>query len=149
MIVPIDREQRAEQVRISGDRRNARRYDLRLNLKWRLVRRRKILDSGEGWTVDISSNGMQLETGKPLPVGFQVELSISWPVLLHMVSPLQLTVSGRVARSEGAHTAIRISKHEFRTVAAAVNGHKTMPPHGPRDVVALGSLRSLRSGAIQ
>ncbi len=131
MIVPIDREQRREQPRISGDRRVARRYDIRLNVKWRLVRRRKVLDTGEGWTVDISSSGMQIQTGKPLPAGFQVDLSISWPVLLHSVSPLQLTVSGRVARSEGEFTAIRISKHEFRTVAVALDGRRPMPARAP------------------
>jgi hypothetical protein len=42
-------------------------------------------------------------------------LSISWPVLLHNVAPLQLVVYGRIVRSDGNRTAIRMVQHEFRT----------------------------------
>ena len=127
MFVLIDHERSTEPVQtISGNRRAARRYDISLHLKWKLVRRRKILDSGEGRTLDISSSGMLLETGKSLPVGSQVELSISWPVLLHDSSPLQLSVRGQIARSEDGRTAIRVGRHEFRTVAAAVHGRASM-----------------------
>jgi hypothetical protein len=148
MIFPIDREERADQSRISGDRRAARRYDIRLNVKWKLIRRRKTLDAGEGWTLNLSSGGMQIETGKPLPVGFQLNLSISWPVLLHNVSPLQLTVSGHIARSEGGLTAIRISTHEFRTVAVALDGRR--PARAQAAVAAFEPLRgSVTMGRIQ
>jgi hypothetical protein len=148
MIVSIDREQSLVKSRISGERRDARRYDIRLNLKWKLIRRRKTLDSGEGSTVDMSSSGMQIETGKPLPLGFQVDLSISWPVLLHMVSPLQLTVSGHVARTENGRTAIRIAKHEFRTVAVAADNQRIMTAR-PRAAAAYAPLRpGLASGTI-
>jgi hypothetical protein len=51
-----------------------------------------------------------------LPFGLNVELSISWPVLLHNVAPLQLVVSGRIVRSDGNRAAIRMTQHEFRTV---------------------------------
>jgi hypothetical protein len=45
-----------------------------------------------------------------------VELSISWPVLLHNVAPMQLVASGRIVRSIGAQVAIHLTQHEFRTV---------------------------------
>jgi hypothetical protein len=147
MIVSIDREQSLGKSRISGERRDARRYDVRLNLKWKLVRRRKTLDSGDGYTIDMSSSGMQIETGKPLPVGFQVDLSISWPVLLHMVSPLQLKVTGHVARSAEGRTAIRIAKHEFRTMAA--ESQRVTTAVSPRTAAAYAPLRpGLVSGTI-
>src|SRR5579872_3598224 len=99
---------------IGGDRRTDRRYDLRLDLKWKLIRRRRILESGTGETVDFSSGGVLFQTDRSMPVGLNVELSISWPVLLHNVAQLQLVVSGRIVRSHGMRTAIQMSQHEFR-----------------------------------
>jgi hypothetical protein len=141
MFVFIDREKSTGQAQtIPGDRRAARRYGISLHLKWKLIRRRRVLDSGEGQTLDISSSGMMLEIGKPLPVGFQVELSIAWPVLLHDASPLQLSVRGHIARSEGGRTAIRVARHEFRTVARASERQSSIPHHAPRTAPALSPL---------
>jgi c-di-GMP-binding flagellar brake protein YcgR len=101
---------------IAGDRRGDRRYEIRLDTRWRLVRRRRVLETGSGRTLDFSSGGVLFEPGRQLPIGLNVELSISWPVLLHDVAPLQLLVCGRVVRSDGRRTAIRMVQHEFRTV---------------------------------
>jgi hypothetical protein len=100
---------------IGGDRRSDRRYDLRLNLRWKLIRRRRILEIGTGRTVDFSSGGVLFETERSMPIGLNVELSIAWPVLLHNTAQLQLVVSGRIVRSEGTRTAIQMTQHEFRT----------------------------------
>ncbi|HEY2018128.1 MAG TPA: PilZ domain-containing protein [Bryobacteraceae bacterium] len=103
---------------IAGDRRSDRRYRLRLDLRWRLIHRRKVQDAGSGHSVDISSGGILFEVAQEMPVGRNVELSISWPVLLRQVAPMQLVVSGRIVRSEGRLVAVRVSQHEFRTMAA-------------------------------
>jgi hypothetical protein len=100
---------------IGGDRRFDRRYQLQLEVRWKLIRRRKIQDAGAGRTIDLSSGGILFDASRPLPVGFNVELSISWPVLLHNVAPMQLVAVGRIVRSSGAHVAIHITQHEFRT----------------------------------
>jgi hypothetical protein len=120
---------------IGGDRRADRRYDLRLDLRWKLIRRRRVLDNGVGATLDFSSGGLLFETDRPLPTGLNVEISIAWPVLLRDVAPLQLVVTGRVVRSEGVRTAIRMVQHEFRTIGmpvdsrnnAALNVRSAMP----------------------
>jgi hypothetical protein len=123
-----------ESEQIAGDRRRDRRYELHLELRWKLIRRRRMLFSGAGKTLDVSSGGLKIETDRPLPVGMNVELSICWPVLLHNVAPLQLFVTGRIVRSEGNHAAIRTNQHEFRTIALAsehrlvLPGPKGMPP---------------------
>jgi hypothetical protein len=101
---------------IAGDRRGDRRYDLRLDMRWKLIRRRRVLDQGSGRTFDVSSGGIFFDAGRPLPLGLNVEISVAWPVLLHNVAPLQLVVSGRIVRTEGNRVAIRMSQHEFRTV---------------------------------
>jgi hypothetical protein len=101
---------------IAGERRFDRRYQLRLELKWKLIRRRKLQDAGAGSTIDLSSGGILFDATRPLPVGLNVELSISWPVLLHNVAPMQLVVSGRIVRSSGTVAAVQVVQHEFRTV---------------------------------
>jgi hypothetical protein len=101
--------------RIKGDRRLDRRYTLTLDLRWRLVRRRKVLDSGNGRTLDLSSRGVLFDAGRVLPVGLNIELSIAWPALLHNIAPMQLAVSGRIIRAEGGKAAVRMIQHEFRT----------------------------------
>ena len=101
---------------IAGERRQDRRYGIHLDLKWKLIRRRRILDTGVGNTVDLSSGGLLFHAGRHLPEGLNVEISIHWPVLLHNVAPLQLVIAGRIVRSTGSHAAVRVMQHEFRTV---------------------------------
>ena len=110
-----DRETKAPE-QIAGDRRVDRRYPTLLDLRWKLLHRKQVLDSGEGSTLDLSSGGVRFESGRALPEGFNVELAISWPALLHNTTPMQLMVQGRIVRSEGGTIAIRMIQHEFRTV---------------------------------
>src|ERR1039458_8413671 len=105
---------------INGDRRSARRYGIHLDLRWKLIRRRRVLDSGVGHTVDLSSGGILFDPGRQLPVGLNVELAISWPVLLRDVAPLQLIVSGRIVRGGQNRTAVSTVQHEFRTSGPSV-----------------------------
>jgi PilZ domain len=101
---------------IGGDRRRDRRYHLQLELKWKLIRRRRVLDTGTGHTLDVSSGGVLFDAGRHLPEGLNVELSISWPVLLHNAAPLQLVATGKIVRDDGQHVAMQTAQHEFRTV---------------------------------
>jgi hypothetical protein len=107
--------------KIGGDRRGERRYELRLQVRWKLIRRRRVLDSGEGRTLDLSSGGILFDAGRPLPTGLNLELAVVWPVLLHNVAPLQLLVTGRIVRSEGNRVAVMTSQHEFRTLSTLEN----------------------------
>ena len=109
-------ERSNETQTIAGDRRGDRRYEIRLEARWKLVRRRRVLESGSGRTLDFSSGGVLFDPGRRLPVGLNVELSVSWPVLLHNVAPLQLVVYGRIVRADGNRAAIRMVQHEFRTM---------------------------------
>lgn len=104
---------------IGGERRSDRRYEISLELRWKVLRRKRTLDAGMGRTVDISSGGILFETGRKLPIGLKVQVSIAWPVLLHNSSPLQLTVAGRVVRSDNERAAIEIIQHEFRTLGVS------------------------------
>jgi c-di-GMP-binding flagellar brake protein YcgR len=103
---------------IAGDRRQDRRYDIQLELRWKLIRRRRLIESGSGYTMDLSSGGILFDAGRQLPAGLNVELSVSWPVMLQGAAPLQLMVTGKVVRSMGTRAAIRMTQHEFRTIGA-------------------------------
>ena len=92
---------------IFGDRREDRRYAIPLAVKWKLIRRRRILDSGVGQTIDLSSGGIRFDAGREMPEGLKVELSITWPVMLHKIAPLQLVATGRIVRSTSSHVAPR------------------------------------------
>src|ERR1043165_3115619 len=109
---------------IAGDRRKGRRYSIQMDLRWKLIRRRKLLLSGVGHTSDLSSNGIMFNAGRPLPEGLDVELSIAWPILLNDESPMQLAVSGRIVRCNGNQVALRMVQHEFRTVAVPLDSRR-------------------------
>lgn len=136
--------------RIRGDRRDDRRYNLALDLRWKLVRRRKVLDSGNGRTLDLSSSGILFEAGRQLPVGLNVEMSIAWPALLHNVAPMQLVVSGRIVRSEGGRAAIQMAQHEFRTAGSSVVESRAAAGGGTRpSALVLGNSAPAKLGALQ
>ena len=90
---------------IAGNRRADRRYSMLLDLRWKLIHRKRVLDSGEGSTIDLSSGGVRFESSRALPTGLNVKLAISWPVFLRGVTPTQLMVHGRIVRSEGGQIA--------------------------------------------
>lgn len=125
----------SEADKISGDRRRDKRYEIGLDVKWKLIRRRKVLDTGIGRTIDLSSGGILLEAERPLPMGLNLELSITWPVMLHNVAPLQLVVAGRIVRSRGKQVAIRMIQHEFRTLSMP-GENRTVPASTTRNPLA-------------
>ena len=125
---------------IAGERRGDRRYSLLLDLRWKLIRRRKVLDAGTGRTIDLSSGGILFDAGRHLPAGLNVELSISWPALLHNVAPMQLTVSGKIVRSHGTLIGVRIAQHEFRTTGVPVDRTALAAAPVPRLFVAASAV---------
>jgi hypothetical protein len=113
-----------EFAHIAGDRRHDRRYELDLPTRWKLIRRRRVLETGVGRTLDLSSGGILFDAGRPLLTGYNVELSIAWPVLLQGTASLQLVVSGRIVRVDGTRIAIRTAQHEFRTTGVHADHRK-------------------------
>jgi len=124
---------------IHGDRRHDRRYGIRLELRWKLIRRRRMLESGVGHTIDLSSGGILFDPGRQLPVGLNVELAIAWPVLLRNEAPMQLIVSGRIVRAGQNRAGVRMWQHEFRTSAASADQRAA---RAPSVLMASGTLGS-------
>ena len=105
-------ERQVERQTIGGERRASRRYSICLDVQWRIVHRRRVVESGSGRTRDLSSDGILFEAGRQLASRRHLELSISWPVLLYDKAPLKLVVSGRVVRSDETCAAIRMTRHD-------------------------------------
>lgn len=124
---------------INGDRRRDRRYRINLDLKWKLIRRRRVLDTGVGQTVDLSSGGILFDPGRALPVGLNVELAISWPVLLRNEAPMQLIVSGRIVRATQNTIAVAMVQHEFRTSGSLDQRGKSNGQNPPSLLLANGT----------
>ncbi|MGA2272506.1 MAG: PilZ domain-containing protein [Bryobacteraceae bacterium] len=149
MTRPIDWDETVQEFdTIAGDRRRDKRYGLELELRWRLIRRRRVLESGEGRTVDVSSGGILFDAGRPLPAGLDVELSVAWPVMLHNMAQLQLVVHGKIVRSDGRRTAVRMVQHEFRTAGTAAERHLALAS-GARPATPLLSRVSGAPGLVK
>ena len=106
---------------IAGERRQDRRYRIPLDLRWKLLHRRRVRAEGTGRTIDLSSGGVLFDAEEQLPFGMQVELLIEWPAVLNDRVPMQLFVSGRIVRSTASQTAIKKDVHEFRTAGIHMN----------------------------
>jgi len=126
---------------IRGDRRQDRRYGIHLDLRWKLIRRRRVMDTGVGHTIDLSSGGILFDAGRPLPVGLNVELSIGWPVLLRNLAAIQLVVSGRIVRNSQNCAGVMMAQHEFRTTGVPANqrGTPASQGHTPSGLLANGA----------
>jgi hypothetical protein len=70
---------------------------------------------GVGRSVNISTGGVLFDSAAELPVGSTVEVSIAWPARLNDTVSLKLWLAGQIVRSQGTRTAVRITRHEFRT----------------------------------
>lgn len=98
---------------ILGDRRATRRYPVRLQLHYRLLRGSRILYEGRGTTNNISRGGVEFETGRFLPSGLSIQMWIAWPVLMRGCEQMLLRLVGRTVRCDGDRAAVRTSWHEF------------------------------------
>ncbi len=99
---------------IQSDRRVDRRYDIALELRYKVLARTHSGLQGTGRTSNMSSGGISFETEQLLPAGSQVELSISWPAVSRNASPILLRVMGHIVRCDQKGVAIRTDRYEFR-----------------------------------
>ena len=99
------------------DRRIARRYPIACQIQFRIIGWGPAeLERGE--TVNMSSSGVLVTTGRTLTLGGKVELLVQWPFKLSERVGLKLVIFGEVVRVETRdpiRVALRIDRHEFRT----------------------------------
>ena len=100
---------------IGKERRGKSRFAIRREVRFKILEKEQVVLTGDGSTLDLSSQGVAFETATKLSVGELVELSISWPVLLDETCLMQLVVFGHVVRTRRTMVACTIDRYEFRT----------------------------------
>ncbi len=101
--------------RTQMERRTKLRFPINRELRFKLLEDAKIVATGYGQTIDMSSGGIAFFTDTDLSAGNYIELSISWPALLDDSCPMRLVVYGEVVRHAGSIGACTVEKWEFRT----------------------------------
>jgi hypothetical protein len=102
----------------SVDRRITARFPIEREIRYKLLTHNGGNDEGTGKSINISSSGILFTTDRHLPPGSNIEIAVSWPVLLTTDGHLRLVALGRVVRSEEGKAAMEISRYEFRNVQA-------------------------------
>jgi hypothetical protein len=104
-------------AKLSMERRTSNRYDVRLQVHYRVSQRGGMDRSGTGTTYDMSSSGLSFRSRKPLPIGAHLEMVIEWPARYEDIYPIDLQATGFVVRSENGRTAVRVTSRKFRVLA--------------------------------
>jgi len=96
------------------ERRSRRRYPLQLNLRYRSTSS-KMLVSGTGHTLNVSSGGLLIASPDHLMENIRLHLTVEWPWLLDQATPLQLVAESRVVRAGKGHFAVELVRYQFKT----------------------------------
>jgi hypothetical protein len=110
--------------------RGATQYPIILELQY--TTRDRPHRVGMGWTSLMSSLDVVFSTDRPMDKGTKLEISISWPVLLHGQVPLKVVVGAEVADCVDNSVTARIVKYQFRTrriPAAKTTAQAVAAPH--------------------
>lgn len=98
-----------------SERRGSDRFPIEREVRYKVLSRSSGDETGEGKTVNMSSNGVLFTTAHRVPHGKSVEVSVSWPAQLNSAVPLKFVARGRVVRTDDGQAAIEIQHTEFRT----------------------------------
>ena len=110
------------------DRRHSDRFPIERDVRYKLLNKRTGEESGDGKTVNISSNGVLFTSQHVMLPGRRLEVAVSWPAQLNNKCALKLVARGRVVRFEEGLAAIEILQYEFRTTQTQAPA----PQQGPR-----------------
>jgi hypothetical protein len=97
-----------------AERRTTRRFHIEQEVDYKLRYENRVVETGRGATVNMSSGGLWLTTDHPLRERSEVELAVNWPVLLNGSCPMKLMIFGSVLRSNYRGAAVAIERYEFR-----------------------------------
>jgi hypothetical protein len=101
---------------LATQRRGAKRYDIRLSLRYAVRRRGQQPITGTGQSINVSSSGLLFRAdGRPVS-GDSMIVALEWPTP-GSAEPMFLVLSGHVVRSQGRTAALSISRNELLRVA--------------------------------
>jgi hypothetical protein len=97
--------------RLDVEHRLHRRYPIKLELRYTLVKGSRIEQSGQGATLNMSSGGVLFESQHDCLAAGLIELTIAWLTLPDKT--LNLMMRGHIVRKLGNLVAVKVDKHEF------------------------------------
>jgi hypothetical protein len=93
-------------------------FPIRQEVRYQSVKGSRVLETGVGQTVEISSREVWFTTQHDFRRGQKIQLAVGWPVMLDHVCRLKLELSGWVIQSDRGRAAVKIERYEFRTCGA-------------------------------
>jgi len=96
------------------ERRQHRRYCLRLPVHYRVSQKGEAPRTGTGFTLEMSTTGLSFRLRRPLPVGAHIEMVINWPARHADVYPIDLQITGFVVRSDAGRAAVSMTSRKFK-----------------------------------
>jgi len=94
-------------------------YPIHLMFQYRAYAEGRLVQTGVGETIEISSRALRLLIPQELPAkAEELDLAIAWPVTLGGVTHLQWTVKAKAAWRAPGWIFVCIASHEFRTAGA-------------------------------
>mgnify|MGYP001551862953 CR=1 FL=1 len=103
---------REESLSFPNDRRSARRFPIKLNIKFTGLLQ-DTNEEGSGTTINIGSKGMMFTTEAPVAVSSWLGFLIDWPVGPR-AETVKLAARGRVVHSSQGRIGVALNWHEFR-----------------------------------
>lgn len=103
---------REESLSFPNDRRSARRFPIKLNIKFTGLLQ-DADEEGMGMTINIGSKGMMFTTDASLPIGSWLGFLIDWP-MGPRAEAVKLAARGRVVHSSQGRIGVALNWHEFR-----------------------------------
>lgn len=100
-----------ESQTFTAERRADSRYTIQTGLEYRLILRRKVVQTGSGRLMNMSRGGLLFECDRGVPPRTRIELKVDWPA--HAVK-IALHVVGQTVRTQGTSTAVKILRSAFR-----------------------------------
>jgi len=97
-----------------NDRRQRKRFPLRLEVEYRVFGKSHSIIAGNTKTVNISGEGVLLAENAAVVRGQLVELSILWQAGIRGQPNTTLEILGRVLRVDDGGTAVRILRYGFQ-----------------------------------
>jgi hypothetical protein len=107
-----------EPIRVDcpSERRRKPRFSLALPMSYVVWCGRAPLQTGSSTTCDASTDALSFQTPLEMPVGAQVSIIVDWPVRKDGLYPVELYARGRISRSSGGRTAVKMSFRELRVI---------------------------------
>lgn len=95
-------------------------FPIQEDVRYQCLQGGRLIATGSGKTIEISSREIHFTTQHALRVGEGVRLAVAWPARLDGNCLMKLEIRGLVVRCAPGTAAVKIARYEFRTRGASL-----------------------------